>query len=238
MICKFANIPIPNFITSFLHLTLCFVQITFLADGYTTTGEVLSPFRLTYEERLWTVGEERVNRCIIAIKKGDVSAVEELHGLIAPTLRFIALKYVHDEFAADDLVQEFWKDIDEIVRNFVFVRNGFGYLCKAMTYRTINYCKKVSSEKKRVFSIDYVDYREISRFSSDGDLGNAELRVLVEKAMDALTPRERLVLQDIFFEDKSIREIAKEINVSKSTAENIKQGAIAKMKKELDKSGL
>lgn len=183
-------------------------------------------------------GKERVNRCIIAIKKGDVSAVEELHGLIAPTLRFIALKYVHDEFAADDLVHEFWKDIDEIVRNFVFVRNGFGYLCKAMTYRTINYCKKVSSEKKRVFSIDYVDYREISRFSSDGDLGNAELRVLVEKAMDALTPRERLVLQDIFFEDKSIREIAKEINVSKSTAENIKQSAIAKMKKELDKSGL
>lgn len=39
-------------------------------------------------------GKERVNRCIIAIKKGDVSAVEELHGLIAPTLRFIALKYV------------------------------------------------------------------------------------------------------------------------------------------------
>lgn len=98
--------------------------------------------------------------------------------------------------------------------------------------------QKVSSEKKRVFSIDYVDYREIGRFSSDGDLENAELRVLVEKAMDALTPRERLVLQDIFFEDKSIREIAKEINVSKSTAENIKQSAIAKMKKELDKSGL
>ena len=59
VICKFANIPILNFITSFMHINICLVQITFLADGYTTTGEVLSPFRLTYEERLWTVGEKR-----------------------------------------------------------------------------------------------------------------------------------------------------------------------------------
>lgn len=65
--------------------------------------------------------KENINRCLVKIKKDDPYAGEELHGIVSSSLRHIALKYLHNEQDADDLIQDFWADIFNIARNFYFV---------------------------------------------------------------------------------------------------------------------
>ena len=75
---------------------------------------------------------ERINDLIVGIKRGDDHCVYELHSIISPTIRYIALKYLRNEEDAQDMIQDFWADIDNICKFFLFSKNGFNYLCKVM----------------------------------------------------------------------------------------------------------
>jgi len=57
---------------------------------------------------------KRINLYINKIKNGEDEFLEPLHNLIGPTLRHIALRYLKNNFDADDLVQDFWLDIHKI----------------------------------------------------------------------------------------------------------------------------
>ena len=58
-----------------------------------------------------------------------------------------------------------------------------------------------------------------------------QLRLAVEQAMAQLSDTERIIIQSTYFEQKTIRKIAQEMKLSKSTAERIKQQALAKLSK-------
>lgn len=178
--------------------------------------------------------KENINRCLVKIKKDDPYAVEELHGIVSSSLRHIALKYLHNEQDADDLIQDFWADIFNIARNFYFVNNGFAFLCKVMTSKAINKYKRLNREKMNIVHIEYVDYRHVKCAHSEDNQHMVDNRILVEKAMESLSNMEKIVIQSVYFEDKTIRQIAKEINLPRSTAGDIKNRAISKLKKALE----
>lgn len=186
------------------------------------------------------ITREKINGCLVAINKGEKGAIEELHSLVAPSLRYIALRYLRKEQEADDLVQDFWADIYEIAKGYRFVCNGFGYLCKTMTNRALNRRRNLVSENNCVELTEYIDYRAVDNFASDDTAEGVHTRMVVEEAMQSLNDKERAVLQRIYFEGKTLREIAKELKVSKSTVGNLKESASDKIKSaiaaaELDK---
>lgn len=161
------------------------------------------------------------------IKRGDNSAVEKLHSIIAPTLRYIALKYIHDSFAADDVVQDFWGNIYKLSKGFIYNQNAFSYLCKIMTRMSINYYKKNISDAVK---IQYVDYSKIDIFYKDIDNETVHLRIAVSQALDSLNEREKIVIQETYFESQTVRQIAKTLGISKSSVANIRNSALSKMK--------
>ena len=55
--------------------------------------------------------------------------------------------------------------------------------------------------------------------------------------MQMLDVHEKIIIQEIYFEDKSIRQIAKDIGMSKSKVGRLKQSALKKMKNFFDESG-
>ena len=66
---------------------------------------------------------QRINECLTEIHiKQSVSHVELLYDLMGNTIRHIALKYLRDADAADELVQDFWADIHRIAAGFALRR--------------------------------------------------------------------------------------------------------------------
>lgn len=173
---------------------------------------------------------ERINDLIVGLKHGDEECIYELHSIMSPTIRYIALKYLRNENDAQDMVQDFWADINRICTLFIFSKNGFNFLCKAMTRRTINRYHKLKREK--TITVHYVDYSAITHYDdcSSEDIG---VRAEISAALEKLSETERIIIQESFFEDKTIREIAKDLNISKTKVGELKLKAINFLKKEL-----
>lgn len=62
-----------------------------------------------------------------------------------------------------------------------------------------------------------------------------ELKKTLEECIKKLPPREKLFIEKKFFEDKKLRDLAEEFNLSLSRVSRIIQSGLNKMKKELNK---
>ena len=172
---------------------------------------------------------KRITDCLIQIQKNKNSeSVERLYDLIHPTIRHIAWKYMHDQQLAEDLIQDFWADIYKIADGFHTHRNGFAYLCKVATNKAINRYHQIKDRNAHAL---YVDYSELPLSDQGLSAEQMQLRLAVEQAMAQLSDTERIIIQSTYFEQKTIRKIAQEMKLSKSTAERIKQQALAKLSK-------
>ena len=177
--------------------------------------------------------KDTINKYLLGVKAGDEHYLELLHEEISPTIRYIALKYLKNDFDADDLVQDFWADIYRIAAGFISIQNAFSYLAKIMTRMAINRYKSLTCQKQRV--VRYVDYESIKHYNHyNKDMEQIEINDAVEVAMKKLTEIERIIIQLTYFEDKKVREIAKALKISKSQVSKLKIGAIEKMKSEMD----
>lgn len=176
--------------------------------------------------------KQRIEQLVGKLKtKYDNVYVCELHSLIASSVRYIALKYLHNVSDAEDLVQDFWLDIRRIVNFYHNNKNAFGYLCKTAQNMAINRCKKIQSCRKH--EEKYVQLSELYRDSKDEE--KYDVQYTVEKAMNCLTEVQKIIIQISYFEDKTIRETAKDLKMSKSAVQREKQSALKLLKEELSK---
>ena len=171
---------------------------------------------------------ESVNRCLEQIKKEQsMERVEELYDIMSPTIRHIALKYLHSDDMADEFIQDFWADIYKIASGFRFSRNGYYYLCKVATNRAINAYRKASDRRAYVSYVEYIDY-QFEDTAEDAE--KREIQLMVCQAMKGLSEIERIIIQSAYFEEKTVRQIAAELKMSKSSVGRLKLQAIEKLK--------
>ncbi len=191
--------------------------------------------------------KDAINNYINGVKHGDRESLNLLYNIVSPSIRHIALKYLKNDADADDLVQDFWADIYKISLGFVFMQNGFSYLCRVMTRRTINRYHKLHREKcKRVSYVDYessgtyiINLKQ-NQYKYDVKINEfiekheqLEMTRIIDNAINKLSETEKIIIQLVYFQDKTVREIAKELKISKSHANNLKLRAIEKLKSEL-----
>ncbi len=177
--------------------------------------------------------KELINQYLKGIKAGDNECLELLYSRISANLRHIALKYLKNADDADDLVQDFWADIYKTAKGFVFSQNGFSYLCNTMTWMAINRCKKLHKESHKNSDI-YVNYSAFEQGSYNEKFDQSEQNILINNAINKLSEVERIIIQLVFFEDKSTRGIARELKISKSLVSKLKIKAMDKLKHELE----
>ena len=178
--------------------------------------------------------KQQIDKCLIEIKRRQTGSVEQLYFLISPTIRYIALKYLKNEEYADDLVQDFWADIFRIADKFYYCSNSFSYLCKVMTRKAINRSKQLNKERVK---IQFVDYGTMHNFGCVTNSKDFELKIEIEKVISGLQEKEKIILQQSYFEEKTVRQIAKELKISKSEVSRVKILAITKMKRALEEIG-
>ena len=168
--------------------------------------------------------KKKVNECLFRLQKyGTSQYVEALYDLIGPAIRHIGLKYLHDPDLADDFVQDFWADIYKITDQYLFGFNAYAFLCKVATNRAIDRCRKLKGETARV---SYVEY---SQLTTEHDTDHT-LRLSVSHALQQLPEPQRIIIQSTYFEDKTVRQIAEELNMSKSQVSRLKTQALEKLK--------
>lgn len=176
--------------------------------------------------------KDAINKCLTEIRKGDRESVNALYDLIAPHIRYIALQYTDNTFDADDLIQDFWRDIFKIAGKFVNIGNGYVYLCKVMKKRAEVF--RYKNAESRNFTLHYVDYSGLRYDDENVDLKMAELKHVVGKAIDELPENEKTVLQLCYFMNMSVREISRKLDIPKSTVGRLKLAAENELRKKLD----
>lgn len=177
--------------------------------------------------------KERVNELLVGIKRGENGSIAALYELIAPTIRYIALKHLKNDVDADDLVQDFWSEIPKYAENFHVFNNGFAYICKIMTRQAINRYKKL--HRRQEVEVGYVDYSEIECPNDDEE--KVALRNDVSAAMLKLTETQRIIVQETLFEGMTVRQVAKTVGKSKTQVARLKTSAMEILKRELSADG-
>lgn len=164
----------------------------------------------------------------------SLDAVNALYEEMNQTIRYIAMKYLRSESEADDMVQSFWADISSIAAGYRYWKNGYGYLCVVMNNRTINWYRRVKRQREHV---TYVDPQRLAVFGSGLNAEQSALEADVEKAIDELDETERIIIQETVFERCSVRQVARDLKMSKSVVQRIKTQALAKLRESLEDYG-
>lgn len=175
---------------------------------------------------------KKVNECLLLLQKhGTAEYVEALYDLIGPTVRHIGLKYIHDPDLTDDFVQDFWADIFKITDQYIFSFNAYGFLCKAATNRAIDYYRR---RKRETAHISYVDYGQWQPGNHEADMDRQMLVFSIEHALQQLQEVQRIIIQSTYFEEKTVRQIAAELNMSKSQVDRLKKQALEQLRLHLE----
>ncbi|MCP9235369.1 RNA polymerase sigma-70 factor [Lewinella sp. JB7] len=155
-----------------------------------------------------------------ALRTGESAALDELFRRYYVDLCRVAIRLVSDGPAAEDIVQEMftslWTKRDRLPEETPAVN---AYLRRSVRNRSLNFLR----DRKRI----PVDDAEPSDTTADtlhqqptAALEREELQTRVNRAIDRLPERCRLVFVMSKVEDMSHREIADELSISVKTVEN------------------
>ena len=158
---------------------------------------------------------EKVNACLALIAIGDESALTEIYHLVGGRLLSVALGIMRDRQLAEDVLHDGFIKIVRHIKKFRIGTNGYAWLCKIIRNTALN---KIKSENIRRGE----DIDSILDISDEKSLYNDSLVVSeVREAMKCLTKREKTIIWLKYYNDMTVREIASELNMKKSTVQDI-----------------
>jgi len=143
----------------------------------------------------------------------------------APLINKLACRMAADVSQIDSLINVARKELTKCLACYDCTIGG-----SFMTFyygRLINVFRHERDSVNRANRISFVPTEEmISIVEGEYDL---DIGLTLQECLDCLTEIERFVIMAIYFEDKSMRELATQFGVVHSTVSNIKKTAIAKM---------
>ncbi len=146
-----------------------------------------------------------------------------------------AFKKLGDEDLAQDLTQEIFISLWEN-RNQLKVENSLSaYLYGAVKYKVINHYRSAALKEKQIAALALLMNEEVAA-ATDSKLILNELNVEVEAAIALLPEKMRMVFSMSRKQEKSIKEIASELDLSAQTVKNHITAAMKLLKKSLSYS--
>lgn len=176
-------------------------------------------FTISDEDRL------DVNIYIERISKGDTLALSELYRLIGGRLLAIAQGIMRNKYNAEDVLHDSLIKLVRYAKNFKIGTNGYAWICKIVKNTALNKLK--SEHLRRAEDIDDIfglsdgrDYFEVSTSTLD-----------VKNALLKLESKERLIIWLKYYNDMTVREIAAETGMKKTTVQDYIKRAEQKLSK-------
>ncbi len=165
-----------------------------------------------------------------AAQRGDVLAFEELVRLYDQSVLRLALNLVRSEEDARDIYQEAFLKIYRSLGSFRFECSFYTWVYRVVTNICLDHLrrKNVRKEEAPVVSrpdgeeMDMLDNVEDSRPGTNPErvLQGRELNRRIERAMNRLSPRERMVFELKHYQGLKLRTIGDLLNTTEETVKN------------------
>ncbi len=156
------------------------------------------------------------NELIHKAKNGDISAFEELIYRYDKNVLSIALKYVKNEHDAKDIYQEVFLRVFKSLRKFEFRSEFSTWLFRITT----NVCLTFRSRKKKDEMIsfikdeketgeeEYLEIEDVHSLSPEEQASNSETAMHLNKAIERLSPKQKMIFVLKHYEGYKIKDIA------------------------------
>ena len=179
---------------------------------------------------------------IIQAQKGDQSAFEELVYRHDRSVLSITLKYANNEDDAKDLYQEVFIRVYRGINNFRFQSEFSTWLFRITTNVCLTYKRRSKQYLKVSIDTSYDDGENafgakeelIYDGSSPEEISSrADISALVHKAVESLSPKQKMTFILKHYEGYKIREIAEMLNCKEGTVKKYLFDAIRNLRKKL-----
>lgn len=170
------------------------------------------------------------NEIIPEIRGGSQKAFRTVYDAHYKLMLGVAINLLKDIDAAKEVVQEvfyqFWKNRENI-KDGISIRN---YLKRAVINRAIN---QIKYKSRFVGDGDLVETQ--SNFTNpDDDLEAKDLKAIIDKAMEKVPEKARVIFILRRHEGLSLKEIAEKLDISPKTVENQITRALKILKQEVE----
>ena len=174
----------------------------------------------------------KLGELITYIAHGDENALVAVYETAGGRLLSVAMGLTRNLQTAEDVLHDSFIKIAKNAYQFQRGSNGYAWLCKIVRNTALN---KIKSENLRC-GIDIDSFYNLTDGQNMAE--KSDNVISVETAMKKLQPKERTVIWLKYYNDMTVREIASELSIPKSTVQEIIKNAESKLKKELspDKS--
>ena len=167
---------------------------------------------------------EKLVLLVTAAQGGDAAALDELFSAFYNSVYYFALKTVEDEHTAADVTQETFIEVFSTLGKLKEPAAFVSWL-KMITYHQ---CTRYFKKKKDVIVDEYEDGSSIfdtiadedEEFLPDAALNQAELRATVMEMIDKLSAEQRAAVMMFYYDELSVKEIAKIQGVSENTVKS------------------
>ena len=171
------------------------------------------------------------NELSTLLTNGDHRAYEQLYRRYSRLLFNYAMKKLRNEEQAKDIIQEFFTELWAKRETTVFSTNIAGYFFSAINNRIINYFLR---ENVKLKFVNYVaDNLQGVISNTDHLIRENQLMELIEKEIQRLPPKMRVVFEMSRKQHLSYKEIADKLEISESTVENQVSNALFRLRTKL-----
>lgn len=170
---------------------------------------------------------EKLNRLILAVADGHADCLDGIYALAGGRMLAVAISIVGRDYAEDVLHESFIK-IARFAKRYRRDMSPYGWLVKIVRNTALDFlrARKLHREAstEEFFSLSSLDYSPENR----------ENAVMLEQAISRLDGDEQKIIYYVYYLDMTVREIAVELNLSKSAVQRTKERAESKLKTFLD----
>ncbi len=156
------------------------------------------------------------------VSEGDVVAFGQLVGVYQHRLFHFSLHYLNNEESAKDVVQDVFSIVWEGRAKFTEIKNLSSWiytLAKNQCLKKIDYLKV---RQKHANNLKFRQLELMKESLSSLDTSPVifdEIKVIISKTLESLSPQARQIFEMSRFENKKNREIAEELGISVKTVE-------------------
>lgn len=150
---------------------------------------------------------KEVTEYLRQIKQGDLSFVEPLFNLTATHLLVIARMYLNNKSLDEDVVSTVFVRLLTYISSFDPAQDGFNWLCKI----TQNLAYSFNDKQSSVLRLEKAFAKRMEENCPVDVFADVDFFILLDK----LDETDKLVIYKRFYENKTMKQIGREFNVSK-----------------------
>ncbi|SDK65262.1 RNA polymerase sigma-70 factor, ECF subfamily [Pedobacter sp. ok626] len=171
-----------------------------------------------------------------AFQNGDEKALAHFFKLHSKSLAYFTNRMVSDQAEADDIVSACFLKLWQKHENFKTAENIKAFLYISCRNACLDYL--ASLKVRTVAQEKYITHFETGEDTILYDVIQTEVLDLVNKEIEELPDKMKVIFKMLYIDGKSTSEIAEELGLSIQTVRNQKTKAIAVIKNSLLKKGV